>query len=82
MPAHPLRTEATRPCGGDERWLLDTSFPNGSFFSLVDTVVEPAPSSLLVKMFVILLIRPAQLLEAGTFEVPQIIGYLRCQSDG
>lgn len=82
MPARPLGTEATRPRSGDERWLPGTSFPNCSFFSLVDTVVAPAPSLLLVKMFVILLISPAQLLEAGSFEVPKIIGYPRCQSRG
>lgn len=82
MPARPLGTEATRPCSGDERWLLGTSFPNCSFFLLVDTVVAPAPSSLLAEMSVILLIRPAQHLEAGSFEVPKIIGHPRCQSDG
>lgn len=74
MSARPLGTEATRPHSGDERWLPGTSFLNCFFFSLVDTVVAPAPSTLLVKMFVILPIRPAQLLEAGSFEVPKIIG--------
>lgn len=70
MPARPLGTEATGPRSGDERWLPGTFFPNCSFFSLVNTVVVPAASLLLVGLFVILLIRPAQILEAGTFEVP------------
>lgn len=82
MPARPLGTEATRPRSGDKRWLPGTSFPNCSFFSLVNIFVAPAPSSLLAKMYVILLIRPAQPLEAGSFKVPKIIGYPRCQSDG
>lgn len=74
MPARPLGTEATRSRSDDERWLPDTSFPNCSFFLLVNRALAPAPSSLLAEMFVILLVRPAQLPEAGSFEVPKIIG--------
>lgn len=74
MPARPLGTEATRSRRDDERWLPGTSFPNCSFFLLVNTALAPEPSSLLAEMFVILFIRPAQSLEAGPSEVPEIIG--------
>lgn len=74
MPARPLGTEATRSRRDDERWLPGTSFPNYSFFLLAITALAPEPSSLLAEMFVILFIRTTQPLEAGSSEVPEIIG--------